>query len=100
MTDIRDQHHSRLTFEDTLVDYFSHHGIAMSARAREKVVRHLFKPKHALRPICALHYGNSMLCAAPTGAQQSRIESIVWLDFSASSPRLQEMRLAKSGGAG
>ena len=53
--------HDEKTMCHVFCDYMEHYGIRMPARLLRVLVKEFFRSDYLLEPICALHYGKSIL---------------------------------------
>ena len=59
---IETEKHDRSTFQDVLSDYLDTYGIDIPLSIQEIIVKKFFKPDDVFRPVCAIHYGDYILC--------------------------------------
>ena len=54
--------HDQDTFQNVLSDYLGTYGIDIPLSIQEVIVRKFFKPDDTFKPVCALQYGDLILC--------------------------------------
>ncbi len=54
--------HDPETFQNVLTDYLDVYGIQMPVSIQEIIVKKFFKPDDTFRPVCAIQYGDYILC--------------------------------------
>ena len=64
--------HDQSTFQNVLADYLDTYGIEMPLSIQEVIVRKFFKPDDTFKPVCAIQYGDLILCVPQKGLSELR----------------------------
>ena len=84
------EQHDLRTLQDVLSDYLDAHGIEMPITMQEVIVKKFFNPDDEFRPICAVQYGQHILCVPSRNLQD--IQGFLFWDSSQNAVRYIQLK--------